>query len=89
MSFVRREFYTKDKDIQRYFDILMSKSTVSLPPLIARDIGKNKTIRNIRELDRSNPFILIGNDRKFNVSIITIRDPIKIKKIGDKYVFSL
>ena len=89
MGYIRREFYTKDKNIQRYFDILMTKRAVDLPPRIAMDIGRNKTIRGIRELDRSNPLILIGHDRKFNISMITIREPIKIVKKGDRYVFSL
>jgi len=89
MSFIKREFYSKDKDIQRYFDILMIKSIVSLPPRIAMDVGRNKTIKHIRELDRNNPLILIGHDRKYNISMIKIREPLRIIKKGDKYVFSL
>lgn len=89
MSFIRREFYTKDKDIQRYFDILMVKSVVDLPPRAAMDIGRNKTIRNIRELDRSNPLILIGHDRKADVSMIKLNGNIKIRKVGDRYIFDL
>ncbi len=89
MSFIRREFCTKDKEIQRYLDTLISKSVVSLPPRIAMDIGRNKTIRKIREMDRQNPYIIIANDRKYGISMIKIRDPVRIVKKGDKYVFSL
>lgn len=89
MSFIRREFYTKDKEIQRYMDKLMDKSIVDLPPRLAMDIGRNKTIRSIRELDRENPLILIGLDRRCNISMIKLREPLKIRKVGDKYIFDL
>lgn len=89
MSFIRREFYTKDKEIQKYFDRLMSKSVVELPPRVAQEISRHNTIRKIRELDRSNPYILIGADQKYHISIMRIREPVKIVKKGDRYVFSL
>ena len=88
MGFIRREFYTKDKELQRYMDRLMNKQVVELPPKIAQDIGRNKTIRNIRDMDRQNPYILIGADQKYHKSVIMIRSPLKIKKIENKYVFS-
>ena len=83
-----REFYTKDKDIQKIIDRLMVNNTVVTTPRMAQDIGRNKTIRYIREIDRQNPLILIGADQKFHKSIISIRDPIKIKKNGHRYFFS-
>lgn len=89
MSYIRRELFTKDKEIQRYLDRLMAKSVVELPPRIAMDIGRNKTIRRIRDLDRTNPYILIANDRKYGISMIKVREPMKIVKKGDRYVFSL
>lgn len=89
MSYIRREFYTRDKEIQKYLDRLLSKSVVVLPPKIAQDISRHKTIRDIRDLDRSNPYILIGADQKYHRSIVKIRDPVKIVKKGDRYVFSL
>lgn len=89
MSYIRREFYTKDKEIQKYLDRLITKSVVAIPPKIAQDIGRHKTIRNIRELDRKNPYILIGADQKYHISIVKIRDPVKITKKGDRYIFSL
>lgn len=67
----------------------MAKSVVELPPRIAMDIGRNKTIRRIRDLDRTNPYILIANDRKYGISMIKVREPMKIIKKGDRYVFSL
>lgn len=89
MSFIRREIYTKDKEIQRYLDTLISKSVVSLPPRVAMDIGRNKTVRRIREMDHKDPYIIIANDRKYGISMIRIREPVKIVKKGDRYVFSL
>jgi hypothetical protein len=88
MAYPRREFYTKDKEIQKYIDRLMVKSVVEMPPKMAQDIGRNKTIRNIRDMDRKNPYILIGADQKYHISIMKMREPLKITKIGDKYVFS-
>jgi hypothetical protein len=89
MSFVRREFYTKDKNIQRYLDRLMSHGIVELPPKIAQDIGRTRVIRDIREIDRKDPFILIANDQKYHKSFIKIRLPMKIVKEGDRYRFLL
>lgn len=89
MAFTRREFYTKDEEIKKYIDRLMVKSVVSMPPRVAMDIGRNKTIRNIRDMDRRNPYILIGADQKYHISIMKIREPVKITKIGNKYIFSL
>ena len=88
MAYTRREFYTKNKDIQRYIDRLMFNKVTEIPPKIAQEISRNKTIRNIRELDRKNPYILIGADQRYRISIIKIRDPMKITKKGDKYLFS-
>lgn len=89
MAYIRREFYTTNKDIQRYFDTLMKDLVVELPPRLAMDIGRHKTIRKIRELDRRHPYIIIGHDRRCNISMIKIRAPVKIDKKGDKYIFSL
>jgi hypothetical protein len=89
MSFVRREIYTKDKEIQRYLDKLIKDSVVETPPKIAQEISRNNTIRKIRDLDRINPYILIGADQKYHVSIIKIREPVSIVKKGDRYIFSL
>jgi hypothetical protein len=89
MSYVRREFYTKDKEVQQIIDRLMIHGVVEMPPRIAMDFGRNKTITTLREMDRKNPYILIGNDRKYHKSIVKIREPVKIIKKGNKYVFSL
>jgi hypothetical protein len=89
MAYVRREIFTKDKEVQNYLDRLIAHNVVVLPPKMAQDMGRNKTIRNIRELDRKNPYILIGADQKYHVSIIKTREPLKIVKKGDRYTFSL
>ena len=91
MSFIRREIFTKDKEIQRYLDTLMKDSAVEVPPSISFELSRYKTIQKIRNLDRKNPHILIGRDEKANMSIIKIRKPLVIKKNekGDKYYFDL
>ena len=89
MSFIRREIYTKDKELQRYLDTLISKSVVSLPPRFAMDIGRNKTVRRIREIDQKDPYIIIANDRKYGISMVKIRDPVRLIKQGNRYIFSL
>lgn len=89
MGYIRREFHTNNKQIQNYFDTLMTKQMVTLPPMIAREISRHKTIRNIRALDRHNPYIFIGEDTKFRISMVRIRDPVKISKKGDRYIFDL
>jgi predicted nuclease of predicted toxin-antitoxin system len=88
MAYTRREFYTKDKEIQKYIDKLMTKSVVEMPPKMAQDLGRNKTIQTIRDMDRRNPYILICRDQKYHISVMKTREPLKIVKIGDKYVFS-
>ena len=90
MSFIRREIFTKDKEIQRYLDTLIKDSVVEVPPKISFEISRYKTIQKIRNIDRKNPHILIGRDEKANMSIIKIRKPLIIKKYGDnKYYFDL
>ena len=82
-------FNTKNKDIKKYIDGLMTQKAIDVPPKIAQEIGRNKVIQNIRDMDRINPYILIGGDQKYHRSIIKIRDPVKIRKIGERYYFSL
>jgi len=89
MSYIRREIFTKDKEIQKYLDRLMAKGYVELPPKIAQDLGRSKTIRGIRELDRKDPYILIGSDQKYHISIMKLRLPARIVRKGDRYIFSL
>jgi len=80
--------YIKDKNLQRYFDRLMYENFTSMPPNIAKMMGRNPTIKRIRNLDKTNPYILIGYDDKYRVSMLRMRKPLKITKNGDKYVFS-
>ena len=89
MPFIHREIYTKNKEFQRYLDDLVKHSIVEMPPRMAQDFGRLKTIRNIRSLHREEPLIIIGLDRKLNKSIIRVNQQVKIHKEGDKYVFSL
>lgn len=89
MSFIRREIYTKDKEIQKYLDRLMTNLSVEVPPSISFEISRYKTIQKLRRMDRNNPPILIGRDERANTSIIMIRKPLTIKKDGDKYYFDL
>jgi hypothetical protein len=89
MAYTRRELYTLDKNMQRYLDTLMKNMVVEMPPSIAQCIGKHKTIQRIRQMDKKNPYILIGRDDKYHISIVKIREPVKIKKDGNKYSFFL
>jgi len=81
--------FITDKKIQNYFDKLMKDMVVELPPRLAQDIGRHKTIQNIRKMDKTNPYILICRDQKYHISIIKMREPVKIIKKGDRYIFSL
>jgi len=84
-----RYIFVKDKQLQQYFDNLMKHMVTELPPRIAQDIGRHKTIKHIREIDRKHPYIIIGSDQKYHISIMKIRDPLKITKDGNKYKFML
>jgi len=89
MTYQRKEIYIRDKHIQIYLDRLMKDDFTQIPPKIAQEFSRHKTIRRIREMDRINPYILIGADQKYHVSMIKIRKPLKINKKGDRYIFSL
>jgi hypothetical protein len=89
MAYTRRELYTTNKETQLYLDRLMKDLVVELPPRLAMDIGRHKTIQNIRNLDRKNPYILIGRDDKYHVSIIKLRATVRVKREGNRYIFSL
>jgi hypothetical protein len=89
MSFVRREIYTKDKEIQRYLDKLITDLSVEVPPHISFELSRYKTIQKLRNIDRKNPPILIGRDDRASMSIIMIRKPLTLKKDGNRYYFDL
>lgn len=89
MSYIRREIFTKDKELQKYLDRLMTHLSVEVPPCISFELSRHKTIQKLRGLDRNNPPILIGRDERAKTSIIMIRKPLTIKKEGDKYYFDL
>ena len=89
MSFIRRELFTKDKELQHYLDTLISNRVVEVPPSISFELSRYKTIQKIRNIDRHNPMILIGRDERANLSIIRIRQPLQLKKDGNKYYFDL
>jgi len=88
MSFNSREFYTRNKDLQRYIDCLMKDYYVEMPPRYAQELSRHKTIRYIRSMDYKNPSLIIANDTKLHRSIIKIKKPLVIKKNGNKYSFS-
>ena len=81
MSLKPKIFYTKDMEIQRIMDTLIKNRVVEISPRLAQDIGRNRTTRDYRN------FIIIAGDQAYHKSIIMIREPMKIKKIGDKYEF--
>ena len=81
MSLKPRIFYTKDAEIQKIMESLMKNRVTELSPRLAQDIGRNRTTRDFRE------FMLIAGDQAYHKSIIMLREPMKIKKVGDKYEF--
>jgi len=74
--------YAKDKELQRILDKLSQNQHVTVPTNIARGFGHNKTIKQFRKNIR------IAEDRQFRESIIIVKEPLKIKKNGDKYFFT-
>lgn len=88
MTYIRRELRTNDKEMQRYLDQLMKNLVVELPPRLAMDLGRHKTIRNIRNINRSDPAIIIGLDRRVGKSIVMLKKPI-LSKNGNRYIFEL
>ena len=64
-------------------DRLSKDFYVEIKPNIATRLGNEKIFQENRE------HIRIAQDRKFNISIIKIKEPLKIIKNGDKYFFSL
>jgi len=89
MPYTRREFHTNNKQIQGYFDTLMKDLVVEMPPMLAQEISRHKTIQNIRNMDRKHPYIIISRDQKYHISLIKIRPPVKLLRRGDKFIFSL
>ena len=81
MSLKSKIFYTKDAEIQKIMDTLMKNRVVELSPHLAQDIGRNRTTRDYRE------YMMIAGDQAYHKSIIMLREPMKIKKVGDKYEF--
>jgi len=87
MSYIRREFYTNNKELQNCFDKLMKDMIVTMPPLMAQELSRHKTIQNIRNLDRKNPYILICRDQKYHISVVKIRPPLHISRRENKFIF--
>lgn len=81
MSLKSKIFYTKDIEIQKIMDTLMKNRAAELPTRLAQDIGRNRTTKDFRD------FMLIAGDQAYHKSIIFIKEPMKIKKVGDKYEF--
>lgn len=89
MSLSGYEFYTKNKDMQRYLDILSKEKYVELPAKFAQEFGRNRAVRRYREKNMSKPYVVIAKDKTFNQSIIKIKEPLTIKKLGNRYKFEL
>lgn len=89
MGYTRREYHTHNKEIQKYFDKLIQNTTVDIPTNIASEISRHKTIRNIRDMNHTDPLMLFGRDDKYHKTILHIRKPLRITKNGDRYEFHL
>ena len=87
MTNTRREYYTTNKEIQHYFDKLIQDNATNIPSKIASEISRHKTIRTIRDMNRQNPYILIGHDDKYHRTIIQLQRPLRLRKNGNKYEF--
>jgi len=83
MSLSGHEFYTKNKDLQRYIDILTKDFYVELPTNLAQEFSRHKIVQKARELDR----ITIAEDHRYKRSSIKVKDNLCIKKDGNKYFF--
>lgn len=81
MSLSGREIYTKNKDLQRLLDQLAKDFYGETQPRIAKEFGRCRIVRDNRKNIR------IAEDQKFRVSMVKLKDPLRIKKVGDKYFF--
>ena len=89
MSLSGWEFYTKNKEMQRYMDILSKDAYVELPSRFSQEFGRHQSVQRFRDPTKSNPLITISKDYKFNQSAIKIKKPLVMKKDGNKYKFEL
>ena len=87
MSLNGREFYTRNKDLQRYIDILTKEYYVEVPTRYAQEFSRNRAVQRYRDL--SSRYITIAEDHKFKRSAIKIHKPLSIRKEGNKYIFEL
>jgi len=67
-------FKPKNRVMLTYFERLYRDSHVELPPSVARQLGRTSLFRENRG------HILIAEDVKTRISIIKIRDPLRLKR---------
>jgi hypothetical protein len=72
---------SKNNDVKRILDELMKHSYTEVSTSIARDFGKNKATKRVRNNIR------IAEDQKYRISIIKLKEPLKIKKDNIGYFF--
>ena len=89
MSLSGREIYTKNKDMQRYLDILCKEQYVEMPSRLAQEFGRNRAVQRYRLVNSDIPRITIAKDHKFNISAVKIKEPLFFKKEGKTYRFEL
>lgn len=77
MSLSSRDIYTKNKDLQRLLDQLARDCYGETPTQVAKEFGRCRIVRDNRKNIR------IAQDLKMHISIVKIKDPLKVKKIGD------
>jgi len=80
---MNRSIFTKNMDIQRALDQLMKSPVTRVNPMVAQEMGRNKTIRYLRSRDS----FFIGFDSKKHISLINIKSNVKIRKVDNKYFF--
>jgi len=76
---------TFNKEFIQLFDELIKDNTTFVEPIIARDIGKNSIIKELRD----NDLFFIAHDRKLNRTIIHIDKNVRVTKERNNFFFEL
>ena len=77
------EFYTRNLELQKYIDRLCKDFYVEMPPRYAQEFSRHRIVQKGRELNK----ITIAEDHKFKRSVIKIKEPLRIRKEGNRYLF--
>ena len=76
---------TFNEEFIRLFDELIEDNIAFVEPLIARDIGKNSIIKELRD----NDLFFIAHDRKLNRTLIHLDKSVRVTKERNEFFFEL